>query len=68
MSVLEVVNQVSNAINKRVKFEVLNKAKAEIQKQCLDGGKIKRFIGWEAKTGFEQAIVETYEWYEEYLK
>lgn len=67
-SVLEVVKKVSNAINKQIKLEILNKAKTEIPKQCLDGEKMRRILGWEARTSFEEAVAETYGWYEENLK
>jgi CDP-glucose 4,6-dehydratase len=63
MSVLDVVKKVSEVIGKPVKTNILNKAKAEIPKQCLEGSKMKEFFGWEPKTDFEKAIKESYEWY-----
>lgn len=68
MSVLDVVKRVSIIIEKPVKVNILNKAKTEIPKQYLDGGKIKELLGWEPKTNFEDAIAETYDWYLENLK
>ncbi|MEM0465170.1 MAG: GDP-mannose 4,6-dehydratase [Candidatus Pacearchaeota archaeon] len=68
MSVIEVVKRVSSIINKPIKINILNKAKTEILKQHLDGTKMKQYFGWEPKTKFEDAINETYEWYEENLK
>jgi len=68
MSVLEVVERVSRILNSKVKTKILNKAKTEIPKQYLDGSKIKQMLGWEPKTSFEQAILETYGWYEEILR
>jgi len=50
-------------LGKPVKMKILDQAKAEIPKQCLDGSKIKNTIGWEATTSFEQAIRETFDWY-----
>jgi CDP-glucose 4,6-dehydratase len=68
MNVLEVVKRVTGAIGKNVKVDVLNKAKTEIPKQYLDGGKIKSLLGWEPKTNFEEAILDTYDWYLDNLK
>ena len=68
MSVLEVFKKLSKFFNKSIKTKILNQAKTEIPKQYLDGSKIKRMIGWEPKISFEQAILETYEWYREALK
>lgn len=63
MSVTEIVKKISNVVGKNVKIDILNQARAEIYKQYLDGSKIKNIIGWEAKTNFEDALRETYEWY-----
>lgn len=63
MSVTEIVTKISEILGKKVDMEILNQAKAEIPKQCLDGSKIKNTIGWNPKTDFEKAIKETYRWY-----
>ena len=67
MSVLEVVEKVSKILGCSIKKNILNIAKTEIPKQYLDGSKIKKMLGWEPKTSFEQAILETYNWYQETL-
>jgi CDP-glucose 4,6-dehydratase len=63
MSVIDVVKRVSTTIGKPIKVNILNKAKAEIPKQYLDGSKMKDVFNWETKTDFETAIIETYDWY-----
>lgn len=68
MSVLEIMNRISKVLNSPIKSKIFNQAKTEIPKQYLDGSKIKQVIGWEPKTSFEQAILETYDWYSEVLK
>lgn len=68
LSVLDAVKKVSTILGKSVKVNILNKAKAEIPKQYLDGSKIRNVLGWEPKTNFEQAVFETYDWYLEHLK
>jgi CDP-glucose 4,6-dehydratase len=64
MSVTEIVDTISKVLGKQVEMKILNQAKAEIHEQRLDGSKIKNTIGWEAKTDFEEAIKETFDWYE----
>jgi CDP-glucose 4,6-dehydratase len=68
MSVTEIVDRISKVLVKSVKMEILNQAKAEIPEQCLDGSKIKNAINWEAKTDFEEAIKETFEWYKRIIR
>lgn len=63
MSVIGLVEKISKVLNKKVDYEIQNRAKTEIPEQCLDGSKIKRFLGWEPKNNFEDAIKETYDWY-----
>ena len=65
MSVTEIVDRISLTLGKKVKIDILNQAKAEISKQYLDGTKIKKVIGWEVKTKFEEAIKETFKWYKQ---
>jgi len=68
MSVLDVVKRISIILNKPIKTKILNQAKTEISKQYLEGSKIKQMIGWETKTSFEQAVLQTYDWYQEIIK
>jgi CDP-glucose 4,6-dehydratase len=67
MSVLDVVKRVSSIVGKPIRVRVLNKVKTEIPKQYLDGSKMKEFFLWEPKIKFEEAIIETYDWYLENL-
>ncbi len=64
MSVLDLLERIFSTLEKNTDYKVLNQAKTEIPKQHLDGSKIKEFIGWEAKTNFEEAIKNTFQWYE----
>ena len=67
LSVLEIVEKISNILGKRVNYEILNQVKTEIHKQWLDGSKIKDLLKWEAETNFEEAVKETFRWYEKHL-
>ncbi len=68
LSVLKLIDKTSNALGKNVFYKILNQAKAEIPKQHLDGSKIKNLIGWKAKINFEEAIKNTFQWYEGMFK
>lgn len=67
MSVAEIVSKISGILGEPVEMEILNQARTEIPEQYLDGSKIKNLLGWEAKTSFQDAIKETYEWYKKTL-
>ncbi|HIJ71466.1 MAG TPA: NAD-dependent epimerase/dehydratase family protein [Planctomycetes bacterium] len=67
MTVLEIVNAVSEVLGKKVVTKVLNQAKAEIPRQYLDGSKIENIIGWKPKCDFEKAVNETYRWYKRHF-
>lgn len=64
MCVLELIKRTSDILEKKVDYKILNNEKAEILRQYLDGSKIKEVIGWEAKINFEEAIKDTFQWYE----
>ncbi|NCN64970.1 MAG: NAD-dependent epimerase/dehydratase family protein [Candidatus Altiarchaeum hamiconexum] len=68
LSVLEVVEKISEIINKKIDYEVLNLAKNEIYEQYLSTEKVEKFFGWHTKHSFEESIKETVKWYEKILK
>ena len=63
MSVTQIVDKIRDITGKAVKMDILDQARGEISEQYLDGSKIKNVLGWEAKTTFEEAIRETFDWY-----
>lgn len=63
MSVTQIVDKICDITGKAVKMDILDQARGEISEQYLDGSKIKNALGWEAKTTFEEAIRETFDWY-----
>jgi len=67
MSVTEIVDRISDILRVSVEIEILDRAKAEIPTQYLDGSKIKKTIGWEPKIDFDKAIKETFDWYKKVL-
>jgi CDP-glucose 4,6-dehydratase len=67
MSVTQIVDKICDVTGKVVKMDILDQARGEISEQYLDGSKIKNVLGWEAKTTFEEAIRETFDWYSQVL-
>jgi len=68
LSVLEVVENVSQAMGKKIPYVILNKAKCEICEQCLSTQKIEKFFGWKCKYSMEKGLKETIKWYREILQ
>ncbi len=68
LSVTEIVKNISNILGEKVEMQILNQARTEIPEQYLDGSKMKKILGWEAKTNFEEAVKETYDWYKKILQ
>ncbi len=67
MSVIDVVENISKAMGKKIKYKILDKAKKEIKAQYLSSEKAKKILGWEAKYSFEEGIKKTIEWYKDYF-
>ncbi len=68
LSVLEITRLVlALSPNPHLEPVVLNEAKNEIQDQYLDGGKLRRAIGWSPQWTTEAALRETFAWYADYL-
>jgi CDP-glucose 4,6-dehydratase len=66
-NVLQIVDEVSKAIGKKVHYKILNTAKNEIPSQYLSGEKIQKQFGWKPRTLLVQALKETYNWYKGFL-
>tara|TARA_R110002051_G_scaffold303777_1_gene372851 strand:- start:1012 stop:1983 length:972 start_codon:yes stop_codon:yes gene_type:complete len=59
----ELVNKILNKIAPAVKIEYRERTFPEIDNQYLDSSKIKKDIGWEAKTGIDEGLNKTIESY-----
>lgn len=68
LTVIDVVNKISQITKKEIKIKILNKAKNEIRDQYLSSEKIFKKLGWKAKNTFEEGIKKTLPWYENYFK
>jgi len=63
-SVIELVEKVKKIVGKKLDYKILNITKNEIPKQHLDWSKAKQRLHWEPVTTFEEAITQTFKWYE----
>lgn len=63
MSVLDVVNTISEIYGTKIEVDIQNTAKAEIPKQYLSYEKVKKAVGWVPTADIEAALKHTIEWY-----
>lgn len=68
LSVLGVVREIEKILGVKIPYKILNSTKNEIPKQYLDWRKAKRMLGWQPQYTFEQAILESFEWYRIFLR
>lgn len=67
LSVLEIIEEASKALGKKIDFKILNNQKNEIPEQSLNFDKVQKLIGWKSGNTLEQGLVETYNWYKKYF-
>ncbi|ODS40626.1 hypothetical protein BEH94_00255 [Candidatus Altiarchaeales archaeon WOR_SM1_SCG] len=67
LSVIEVLERISEILDKKINYEILNTAKNEIYEQYLSTEKVENFFGWHTKYSFKGGIKETVKWYEKIL-
>ncbi len=65
LSVLQLINQLKQILNKEIKYKILNTAKNEIPYQSLDYSKIKKILGWEPKESIVSTVKKILEWYKD---
>ena len=67
-SVIEIIKKIEKILNKKCEYKILNAQKNEIPEQSLSFEKATKVLGWKSQYAFEEGIVETYNWYQEYFK
>ncbi len=71
VSVLNMVRMVLKVSGRRdLKPRILGKGSlhGEIDKQWMDGSKVKKVLGWKPKTSLEAGLKKTFTWYSRYLR
>ena len=67
ITVLELVNMISNIMNSSLKPKILNESTGEILHQYLSAEKARRILGWKPKFSLHQGLSRTIKWYEKLL-
>jgi len=62
-NVFDIIKETEKALGVKIKYKILNTAKNEIPKQYLDWSKAKKILKWQPKATFEQAIKNSFNWY-----
>jgi len=63
LSVTDIIKIVEAALNRKIRFQILNTAKNEIPYQSLDYSKIKNKLGWSPKYKISRVIKKVEKWY-----
>jgi CDP-glucose 4,6-dehydratase len=67
LSVLEVINSISKAMNKRISHRILGIANCEINEQCLSSEKAQRLLNWNCQHNLDSILPKIIEWYRQYF-
>ncbi|MDJ0702085.1 MAG: GDP-mannose 4,6-dehydratase [Leptolyngbyaceae cyanobacterium MO_188.B28] len=68
ITVLELVQKILKLMDKSyLEPIILNQAKNEIKHQYLSAEKARRLLDWQSKYSLDEALVETIEWYRDFL-
>lgn len=67
VSVLELIQLVEKKIRKKIRYNILNKAKNEIPYQSLDYSKISKTLGWKPRFNLLKSVEKIYKWYKKVL-
>ncbi len=65
ISITKLIQRLMGAM--KIKLDIQNTAKGEIQNQYLSTAKANRLLGWRPTYGLEKGLRETIEWYRDFL-
>lgn len=66
-SVIELIEKIGEISGAPCRYKILNIQKNEIPAQSLNSQKAKKVLSWQPKFAFQQAVKETFEWYQNYF-
>lgn len=64
-SVLDLIENISKTIGKKIEYKIVNNQKNEIPEQSLNFDKAEKVLNWKSKYDFKQGVLETFEWYKQ---
>ena len=67
-SAVAMIEEVGRVLGMPVPHEILDEVKHEIPEQALSDEKIRSALGWNSTIGLDQAIRDTWAWYERYFR
>lgn len=67
-SVLDLIQKISLITGKTFRYKISNDQVNEIVSQSLDYTKARNILGWQTKRTFEEGVLETFDWYQQYFK
>ena len=67
-SVLDLIAKVGDLLKTKVEYQIVNNQKNEIPEQSLNYTKAEAVLGWKPDYTLEQAVSETFAWYQIYFK
>jgi CDP-glucose 4,6-dehydratase len=67
LNVIDVINVISQVMQKEIKYEVLNTARCEIKEQYLSATKAQRLLGWKCQHKMASVLPKVIDWYKGYL-
>lgn len=65
LSVLEVVQTVEQALNRKINYRILNTAVNEIPHQSLDFSKIRKAVKWQPKYSINDTVEQIFKYYQQ---
>jgi len=63
LSVIDLIQTIEIALNKKIPFKILNTSKNEIPYQSLDYTKIRNELGWKPRFSIKNTANQIYSWY-----
>ena len=68
LSVIELVRLVSNILDQKINYKILNRTVNEIPAQSINFNKIQKTLGWKPENDLASTIPSIFDWYKNYLR
>ena len=68
ITVLQLVEMIAKIMGSNLQPDIRNEAAHEIRHQYLSAAKARKMLGWEPLFTLEQGLVDTVQWYKEFLQ
>ena len=65
VKIIDVINELSDIFGYNLEIEDLGERPGDVMANYASSAKLKEATGWEARTGLEQGLRKTVEWFKE---